>query len=239
MNESENENVNVHVFPGATIAAPSDEALAQLLDRYAPFTPAPLVPEISVFYGRSLIEVWEAAERLAGHELPAPFWAYPWAAGIAMARVVLDHPEWVRARRVLDFGCGGGVAALAAAHAGAAEVVANDIDAWALATARLAAQRQSLRITTLQKDLTTRRDALAGYDVVLCSDLSYEKRTAPRQRALLEQAAGAGARVLIADAGRTYFSRAGLHEIACHVLAVPRDLEGVDVRTARVFVKTA
>ncbi len=220
------------------IHPPPDEALAQLLDRYAPFTPAPLVPEISVFYGRSLIEVWEAAEALAGSALPAPFWAYPWAAGLAIARVVLDHPDWVANRRVLDFGCGGGVAALAAARAGAADVVANDIDPWALAIARSAAQRQGLRITTRLEDLTEQPDRVAGFDVVLCSDLAYEKRVAPRQRALLERAAAAGARVLIADAGRTYFESDGMQEIARYVIAVPKDLEGVEERTARVFMKS-
>ncbi|MGH7468467.1 MAG: class I SAM-dependent methyltransferase [Longimicrobiales bacterium] len=224
------------MFSGAALALPPDDALAHLLDQYAPFRPAPLVPEISVFYGRSLIEVWEAAERLAGRELPAPFWAYPWAAGIAIARVVLDHPEWVRALRVLDFGCGGGVAALAAARAEAREVVANDIDPWALATARIAAHRQALQLTMLQQDLTDEGPDSAGFDVVLCSDLSYERSVAPRQRELLELAARQGVRVLVADAGRRYFSPDGLREIACFEIDVPRDLEGVDRRTARVFL---
>jgi predicted nicotinamide N-methyase len=212
--------------------------LAQLLDRYAPFRSAPLVPEISVFYGRSLIEVWEAAETLAGTTLNAPFWAYPWAAGIALARAILDQPQWVQALRVLDFGCGGGVAGLAAARAGAAEVVANDVDPWALATARLAAQRQQLHISTWHADLTRSSDVLIGFDVVLCSDLAYEKRVAPRQRAVLERAAQEGARVLLADAGRKYFRTDGLLEIARYNIEVPRDLEGVDCRLARVFQLT-
>ena len=214
---------------------PSDEQLTRLLDRYAPYRPAPLVPEISVFYGRSLIEVWEAAEELAGTTLPAPFWAYPWAAGLAIARVILDHSAWVQGKRVLDFGCGGGVAALAAARAGAAQVVANDIDAWALATTRLAAQRQGLTLSLWQQDLTAVADATASFDVVLCSDLAYEKQVAPNQRATLERAIQSGALVLAADAGRTYFNPDGLQEVACYRIAVPKDLEGVEERTARVF----
>jgi predicted nicotinamide N-methyase len=130
------------------------------------------------------VQVWEAAEDLAGAVLPAPFWAYPWAAGVAIARVVLDHKDWFTGRRVLDFGCGGGIAALAAARAGAREVVANDLDAWALAVARMAAQRQGLSLTLLQEDLTANAEALAGFDIVLCSDLAYEKRVAPAQRRL-------------------------------------------------------
>jgi predicted nicotinamide N-methyase len=212
--------------------------LEALLDRYAPFGPAPLVPEISVFYGRSLIQIWEAAERLAGQVLPAPFWAYPWAAGIAIARVVLDHADWVRGLRVLDFGCGGGVAALAAARAGAAEVVANDIDPWALATARIAAARQQLSITTWLKDLPADPDAVREFDVVLCSDLAYEKSQVLRQTKLLDRARNRGARVLVADAGRKYFESDGMKEIERYVISVPVDLEGVKERIARVFLKT-
>jgi predicted nicotinamide N-methyase len=187
------------------------------------------VPELQVFYGQSLVEIWEAAEKLAGQVLPAPFWAYPWAAGLALARLILDRPELVRGARVLDFGCGGGVAALAAARAGAAQVVANDLDAWALAIAEMAARRQALTIETLRSDLT-KSDGPIPFDVVLCSDLAYEKKVAPQQRVFLERARAQGARVLVADAGRTYFEPAGLEQLAEYTIAVPRDLEGVDVR---------
>jgi predicted nicotinamide N-methyase len=193
-----------------------------------------MVPEISVFYGRSLIEVWEAAERVAESNLPAPFWAYPWAAGIALARVLLDHPEWVQHKRVLDFGCGGGIAALAAARAGATHVIANDLDPWALATTRLAAERQGLSLQLCLADLTV--DGTSDpFDVVLCSDLAYEKGVTPKQRAFLERARRSGARVLIADAGRTYFKRDGLKLLRTCEITVPRDLEGVEARTAMVF----
>ena len=215
--------------------APCAEALSALLDQHTTFGPTPLVPELHVFYGRSLIEVWEAAELLAGHALPAPFWAYPWAAGLALARVMLDQPEWVCNQRVLDVGCGGGVAALAAARAGAAQVVANDLDAGALATVRNAAARQGLSLELLRADLTVASAAPLEHDVVLCSDLAYERRVAPKQRALLERAARRGARVLIADAGRKYFKADGLRFIAEYEVAVPRDLEGVEMRTARVY----
>lgn len=222
--------------PDATHAAlPDVRALAHLLDTCTDFTAPELVPEVRVFQARSLVEIWEAAERLAGRSMGAPFWAYAWPAGVALARVLLDHADWLRGARVLDIGAGGGIAALAAAHAGAAGVVANDIDAWALATVGIAADRQGLTVETLCGDLTLEPSHAAGYDVVIASDLSYEKRVAPRQRALLELAHEAGARVVIADAGRTYFDAEGLRELAAYELAVPHDLEGVSVRVARVF----
>ena len=208
--------------------------LEALLDRYAPFGPTKLVPELQVFYGQSLVEIWEAAEKLAGQVLPAPFWAYPWAGGLALARVILNKPELVRGRRVLDFGCGGGVVALAAARAGAAHVVANDLDEWALAVVRLAAERQQLEVETLCADLTAATEPF-GFDVVMCSDLAYEKKEAPQQRALLERARAEGAAVLVADAGRTYFDSSGMEMLAEYTIRVPKDLEGVEVRTARVY----
>lgn len=211
------------------------EQLAPLLDQYAPFRPVPLVPEISAFYGRSLVEVWEAAEKLAGVTLPAPFWAYPWAGGAALARVILDHPTWLQGKRVLDFGCGGGVVALAAARAGARPVIANDVDPSALRTVQLAAERQNLQVTPLLRDLTRDLSSVDSYDVVCCSDLAYERSTAPRQLALLQRARNKGARVLVADAGRTYFNANGMQLLATYTIKVPRDLEGVEERTASVY----
>ena len=221
--------------PAGPVEVPSHAALAELLERHADFAPAPLAPEVRVFRARGLVEIWEAAERLASRTVPPPFWAYPWPGGAALARVVLDHPEWIAGRRVLDLGTGGGISALAAARAGAALVVANDLDPWALDTARLAADRQGLELTPLLEDLTDRPETVEEYDVVLCGDLAYERRVAPRIRRLLTRAREAGATVLAADAGRAYFDTTGMRFIAEYTLDVPVDLEGVAQRTARVY----
>jgi predicted nicotinamide N-methyase len=214
---------------------PAEHILEHLLDEYAPLAPVPLCPEIMAFQGSSLVRVWEAAEAIAGQNLPAPFWAYPWAAGVALARVVLDHANDFLGKNILEIGCGGGVAALAAARADGLRVVANDVDPWAIAVARIAARRQHLYLDFLLEDLTEHPRHVTGYDIVLCSDLAYERRTAPKQRALLERARLDGARVLVADAGRTYFDATGLTQIAEYTLSVPRDLEGVTERLARVY----
>jgi predicted nicotinamide N-methyase len=136
---------------------------------------------------------------------------------------------------VLDFGAGGGVASLACAQAGAQLVVANDIDPWALAVTRLAAERQRLHVRTDGTDLTLDPGVVGTWDVVLCSDLGYDRAARPRERAVLDAAQAAGATLLVADAGRKYFDAEGLGEIARWQVPVPVDLEGGAVRTATVY----
>jgi predicted nicotinamide N-methyase len=219
------------------ICAPPRPLLEALLREFAPLAPAPLCPEFRVHQAPSLVAVWEAAEALAGQPLPAPFWAYAWAGGAALARVLLDDPVRVRGRRILDFGGGGGVTSLAAARAGG-NVTLNDIDPWALLVARIAADAQGLTLATLQDDVCLDPSLADGYDVVLCSDLAYERSQAPRQRRVLERAVERGAAVLVADAGRKYFDPAGMTQVAEYDVDVPQDLEGTTTRTARVYAMT-
>ncbi len=220
---------------------PEEAALGELLDRVAPLAPAPLTPRIGVFTARSLTEVWEAAEVLAGRDLPSPFWAWAWPGGAALARVLLDTPELVRGRTVLDVGCGGGVAALAAATAGAASVLAADIDPWAVAVTSLAARRQGLVVDGVTGDVTgPEHPANAEVrEVVLCGDVAYERSGAPRIRSFLDACGSAGATVLVADPGRAYFDAAGLERIDAFELAVPEDVEGIGTRTATVYRLTS
>ncbi|MEO5509794.1 MAG: 50S ribosomal protein L11 methyltransferase [Longimicrobiales bacterium] len=214
---------------------PPPAQLAAFLDIHAPWSPAPLCPELYAFHARSLVAVWEAAELLAAGVLPAPFWAYPWAAGAAIARVLLDDPSIVRGLSVLDVGAGGGIASIAAAYCGAKRVVANDVDEWALQTTRIAAERQGLSVQTLLGDLTREVASAEGFDVVLCGDLLYERSEAEGQRALLRHASSHGATILAGDAGRTYFLPEGMRLVREISMTVPRDLEGVDTRVARVY----
>jgi len=223
---------------GEIAPAPPPKAFEALLDEYAPFGPVPLIPEVSAFQGRVLLELWDAAERLAGQTLPPPYWGYPWPAGIALGRCLLDQPELVRGKRVLDLGTGGGVVAFAALRAGAAEVIANDWDPWALLTARLAAERQGLSITTLEGELTRGEGGaeVDEYDVVLCSDLSYDRAVAPFIHAFLSAASARGALVLAADAERAYFDSTGYRLLLSTRVPTPRDLEGAEERWARVYL---
>jgi len=219
----------------APLGPPADAVLAAFLDRHAPLTPVPACGELRAFTAGSLVRIWEAAESLAGDTLPSPFWAFPWPAGVALARTILERPDRVAGRRVIDIGAGGGVTSFACAMAGAAVVVACDVDPWALAVTRIGATRQALRVETLELDVTVDPGSLDGFDVVLCADLAYDASAAERERKALSRAAVRGSTVLVADAGRTYFEPAGLELLREWTIAVTEDLEGCRERLARVY----
>ncbi len=209
--------------------------LEEFLHSNTQFGAPALCPEVSVYSADSLVRVWEAAEALAGTTLPAPFWAFPWPAGVALARIILDEPGLVAGRRVVDMGAGGGISCLASAHAGAAHVTACDVDPWALAVTRSAAARQNLRIATVLADAVAEPAVLRDADVVLCCDLGYDRTRAPLERAVLQAAHARGATLLVADAGRKYFDAAGLELIAQLTVPVVQDLEGASERLTRVY----
>src|SRR6267142_5786296 len=98
----------------------------------------PLVPEIRLYLASEITPIWQATEEtLARGAVPPPFWAFAWAGGQGLARYLLDHPELVAGREVLDIGSGSGIVAIAAAKAGAARVVAAEIDHFAAAAIAL------------------------------------------------------------------------------------------------------
>jgi predicted nicotinamide N-methyase len=118
----------------------------------------------------------------------APYWAFCWGSGQALARYVLDHPELVRGRVVADFGAGCGVQAIAAMRAGAKAAIAVDIDHHALVACQRNAALNEVR-------LTVARELPDEYDVLLASDVLYEVGN----RQLIEQQLARGRTVLVSD----------------------------------------
>ncbi|WP_449220995.1 class I SAM-dependent methyltransferase [Tistrella mobilis] len=195
----------------------------------------PLLPEIRLHLASEVTPLWEATEtRLAEAGLPPPFWAFAWAGGQAVARLVLDRPDLVRGRRVMDFATGGGVAAIAAALAGATSVEAVDIDPFATAAARLNARVNGVDITTLTEDLVGRRPPPGAPDVVMAGDVCYEKPMAERVFAWLRALAGDGVLVLLGDPARAYAPRDGVEALV--VIDVPTVIEIEDKPQRRTTV---
>lgn len=201
---------------------------------------APLVPEIRLHLATEVTPLWQATEAtLARDNLPPPYWAFAWPGGQALARYVLDHPESVRGRRLLDFAAGCGIGALAAARAGAAAVAAAEIDSVAAAAMTLNARLNGTAITLIEHDLTgSVDDAAVRWDVVLAGDVFYEKPMADRVEPWLRGLARRGVRVLIADPGRAYIPKSGLAEIGRYTVPTSRDLEDRESRETIVYALT-
>ena len=190
----------------------------------------PLVPEIKLHLASEVVPLWRATEEeLAASGLPPPYWAFAWAGGQALGRYLLDHPEMVRGKRVLDIGAGSGLVGLAAAKAGAAEVLAADIDAFACAAIRLNAAVNDSAITVTQDDLI---GAPCIWDVILVGDLFYERPLAERLLAWLKPL---DVPALLGDPGRNYFPKSGIEELARYKVQTTRDLEDREIRDTGVY----
>lgn len=194
---------------------------------------APLAPELSLHLADETLPIWEKTEEALGEAgLPPPFWAFAWAGGQALARYVLDNPDLVAGRRVLDFACGCAISGLAAARAGASQVDASEIDAFAVAAAQANARLNALAIAPALRDVVGEDD---GWDVVLAGDVFYEGPGAARIETWLARLHARGALVLIGDPGRSFLPQGRLQQLARYDVAVTRDLEDREVRRARVW----
>lgn len=192
----------------------------------------PCVPEIRLHLASEVTPLWQATEAtLEQAQLPPPYWAFAWAGGQALARYVLDHPDIVRGRRVLDFGAGSGLVAIAAMKAGATSVTAAEIDAFAAAAIGLNAALNGVAIAIETADVIGR--VPAPWNTILVGDMCYERPLAERLTAWLRDLARGGATVLLGDPGRTYLPKDGLIEIARYAVPTPLDLED---RTERIGI---
>lgn len=194
--------------------------------------PVPAIPEIALRQSDDAFALWERTERqLDASDQQPPFWGFAWAGGLAMARYLLDHPEAVRGRSVLDLGSGSGLTAIAAALAGAADVVASELDPFAFAAIGLNAAANSVTVRTAGDVL----DSEPAADVVLAADIWYEKQLAARALTFLRRARATGASVLVGDVGRAFLPRTELRQLAAYDVPVPADLENATLKRALIL----
>ena len=166
---------------------------------------APCVPEIKLYRAHPR----SGLSRLLGEDGVQPYWAYGWAGGTVLARYLLDHPETVAGKRVIDIGAGSGIAAIAAMKAGAVSVTAVDIDPVAIAAAGLNAEANGVTLSLLCEDRLDGPPLEA--DLILVSDLFYDKSTAARLTAFLLRC---DTDILVGDPGRAYLPYDRLYRVA-------------------------
>jgi predicted nicotinamide N-methyase len=195
--------------------------------------PVPHAPEIALHVAEEATELWQKTEdELAIIGLPPPFWAFAWAGGQALARYLLDHPQIVAGRRVLDFASGSGLVAIAAGRSGATRVEACDIDAFAVAAIGINAQANGVAVTVTAEDLIGRDE---GWEIICAGDVCYERDMAERVIAWLSALSARGATVLIGDPGRSYLPKARLEAVATYEVPVTRALEDAEIKRSSVW----
>ncbi len=193
----------------------------------------PLVPEIKLHLASEITPIWQATEaELAQMNLPPPYWAFAWPGGQALTRFLLDHPDWVKGKRVLDFAAGSGLSAIGAARAGAARVEAAEIDAYAGAAILLNAKANNVVVDLVVEDLIGQPPR---WEIVLAGDVCYEKPMADRVIAWFRALAGRGVAVLMGDPGRAYLPASGLVELARYQVPTTLELEDREMRETVVW----
>lgn len=194
----------------------------------------PHAPEISLWLADEITPLWRLTEEELGEMgLPPPFWAFAWAGGQALARWLLDHPAEVAGKRVIDLATGSGLVGIAAMKAGAASVLAADIDPFCAAA--VAANAASNEVEIAFTDANLLDAPPPPVDLICAGDVFYEKPMAEAVLAWLKQAQANGSRVIVGDPGRTYFPKSGLTLLAEYTVPTTRELEDQEVKRSRVW----
>ncbi|CAN7519292.1 class I SAM-dependent methyltransferase [Neorhizobium sp. LjRoot104] len=196
-------------------------------------TSPPHVPEIRLHLASEAHDLWlKTEEDLEKIGLPPPFWAFAWAGGQGLARYVLDNPDAFAGRRVLDFASGSGLVAIAARLAGAADVLAADIDPWAASSIALNAAENGVAIRSTAEDQIGRP---VEADVILAGDVFYDREFAAALIPWFTRLAGEGKLILVGDPGRSYLPKDRLEQLAVYQVPVTRALEDSEVKRTTVW----
>ena len=200
--------------------------------------PVPHVPELRLHLADESVPLWsKTEEELGAAGLPPPYWAFAWAGGQALARYVLDHPDEVRERRVLDLAAGSGPRRHRGGKGGRG--AGGGRRHRSVRRSGGCAERRGERRLCRRSSCTTCSTAPAPrgprYDVILVGDLFYERATAERVLAFLQRHAAHGTRVLIGDPGRTYLPKDRLERLAEYSVPVTRELEDQDIKRTGVW----
>lgn len=214
--------------------APSEATRTAFIAANANQDTPPLTPEIKLFLATEATDLWEATEDFLEKEgLPPPFWAFAWAGGQALARYVLDNPECVRGKRVLDYGSGSGLVSIAALKVGAESAVAADLDPFASAASALNGALNGVAPTSYIGDATALDPS--EFAVILAADVCYDRTQADPTTVWLRAAAAAGVAVYMGDPGRMYLPDDGLTLLGDYDVPTSMALEQYPITPSRVW----
>jgi len=219
------------------VTAQSPANLRAFVRHHTRLTPLPDLPKVSLHLADDVTTRWHlAGTELGQSDPPLPFWGFAWAGGLAVARFLVDHPDEVAGRSVLDVGSGSGLCAIVAMRCGAASTRAVDIDPLAEAAVAVNARANRVRIAISRQDLLGAPPPAC--DVILAGDVCYEEIMASRMLRWLREAARGGTRVLVGDPGRRYMA-SGLDRLATYCVQTSRELENDTTKKSGVFTLPA
>lgn len=206
---------------------------AAFITTHLRLAPVPAIPEISLYLAHPGSGLWRIADD-EDDEAEPPYWAYVWAGGAVLARHILDNPPVVAGKRVLDLGAGGGIVAIAAARAGAREVLAAEVNPFGRAALALNAVANGVSITVAYGSLVG--DPPPDVDLIAAGDVFYDVDVARRMTVLLDRCAEAGIDILVGDPGRAPLPVERLQPVAQYL--VPDFGDPVPSEASRVFAWT-
>ena len=115
------------------------------IKRYTKLQYLSFVPEIRLFINKEKT-MHNMLKQELGSDTPRPYWAQPWAGGLGLARYIIDNPDVVKGRHIVDFCSGSGIVGVAASMSGAASVTCVDNDTIALSSSLLNARANKVNI---------------------------------------------------------------------------------------------
>lgn len=181
-------------------------------------------PDIRLHLADDALGLWRAVQVATGDEdAPLPYWGFAWSGGLALAHFLLDRPDAVAGKRVLDMASGSGLVAIAAMQAGADRTLASEIDGFAHAAIELNARASHVRVGQLPRDVLG--EPPPDVDVILAGDCFYEGGLATRVAGWLGQARVRGIEVYVGDPGRRYLPTDELVEVAAYEVRTTTELE--------------
>ncbi len=220
--------------PANPDTASAEEDPVAFVIRHTEVGTTPLVPEIRIRLLRADSALWKSfsAEPDAA-KIRRPYWAFAWSGGQALARYLLDRPELVAGRRVLDFAAGCGIAGIAALRAGAAQVTATEIDPCAIAAIGLNAALNEVEVSAACDDIIYSPNQ--GWDLVLAGDIWYDTRLARHGLRWLQSLAGEGVQVLTAEPGRHYSPAQLFEELVSYGARSVPEVDAPALKEVRVY----
>ncbi len=192
------------------------------------------LPEIKLHGSQSSEAIWRAVGEWKNDPSPdLPFWAFAWPGGVGLARYILDHPETVRGKRVIDMACGSGLDGIAAMLSGAKSVTAVDIDPLAICATKMNAAANGVKVKTLEGIRMER--APRATDLIIAGDVCYEHIMSHRILKWFRLCAAEGIEVIMADPGRAYLPQEGLAELGRREVPTSREIEEEDSREVVIW----